>query len=76
MREHVTIASNYLDDESKAKAREALESGKTIHFCATCIGHTRAQILEAGGANYIKSLYGKDRVEEIYEDGYFYYRLK
>lgn len=45
--EKVTLGYNYIDDKRKKEIVDNLKDGKAVNVVANCIGHTRAEMVEA-----------------------------
>ena len=60
---------NTWDDETKQKIRDALETGVWVHLGSTAIGHTRAEITEWEGLNWLKNEFG-DVLQVVQREGY------
>jgi hypothetical protein len=62
--EYKTVWTNYLygDEEAKALVEKYLNEGCAVHVDSTCIGHTRAAMVIAQGAEYMEQL-GAHRIE-------------
>ena len=55
--EYITIYTNDLQGDTKTmqKAREALEAGNAVCIGSTCVGHTRAAMVELQGINFLRA---------------------
>ena len=54
--EYITVWTNDLssDKQAQEKAREALNAGNAVHIGSTCIGHTRAAMVEHQGSVFLR----------------------
>lgn len=54
----VSISTNYVGENEKAKIRRALEAGRLVRVSSPCIGHTRAEVemVRCQGEAYMRSL--------------------
>ena len=71
-------ALNTWTEELKTEARELLEKGYWVRFGSTCIGHTRAAMVEADGRAWVREEFGESNVQEAQREGwgYRYIRLR
>ena len=71
------ISGNVWNEACEKETDKYLEGGLWVCFCASCIGHTRAQMFENAGVNYICDKYGEFWLERAdAELGTRHYRLK
>lgn len=53
---HQTLFTNQFDQDDAREADKLLEKGYAVRFESSCIGHTRAAIVESEGKRYLLSL--------------------
>ena len=73
------ISSNYFSVKCEEETVKALEQGKWVTFCASCIGHTRAAIFESAGERFVLERYGETNIQKVYPNngyGSAYFRLR
>ena len=67
---------NTWTDEKKAEARSYLEDGYWVRFGSSCIGHTRAKMVERDGLEWAKEEFtGILRIAEREGYGHIYCQL-
>jgi len=52
----VSISTNYVGENEKAKIKQALKAGRLVRVSSPCIGHTRAEMVRCQGEAYMRSL--------------------
>lgn len=57
--DHAYIATNDFGETEKADALALLKEGKAVRVIASCIGHTRAQMIETASTRFFKEVGAK-----------------
>lgn len=71
------ISSNVWNEKCEEETDKYLEEGLWVCFVADCIGHTRAQIFENNGVDYITNKYGEYWLQAAESElGTRHYRLR
>lgn len=63
--EKVTVWTNYFDNV-RIQVEELLKSGKAVRVGASCIGHTRAQMVVRDAQKHMEEIGA-----EVYEEGFY-----
>ena len=64
------ISGNYFSENCKQEALKAIEQGYWVYFSADCIGHTRAEMFERDGREFLIEKYGEENLQIAVEDGW------
>ena len=64
---------NTWDEETKKRVRACLENGGKVHLSSSCIGHTRAYMVECNAREWLRDEYKNRLVEKELTGGNVFY---